>query len=84
MNQPTTDDVIEILKRHPENVVARRWLKDPTIIQKLLDKHLTWNEDHRKINEPDMIFPLEVNVEYALSLPETIDMSFRDKQKERP
>lgn len=84
MNSPTVEDVIEILKRYPENITARRWLKDPKIIQRLLDHHIAWNDDHQKINEPDMIFPLEVNVEYALSLPETIDVSFRDKQKERP
>lgn len=84
MIQPTINDVIKILERHPDNITARRWLKDPEIIQHLLDRHIAWNDDHQKLNEPDMVFPLEVNIEYALNLPETIDVSFRDKQKERP
>lgn len=83
MNEPTIEDVIAILQRHPDNINARRFLKDPKALQQILDSHISWNADHAKFNEPEMVFPLETNVEYAMDVPESIDQLLRD-EKERP
>lgn len=69
----TIKDVEIYLRSKENNVTALRWLKDPKILQEILDGHLSWNEDHTKFNEPDMVFPLETNVDYYLDHPWLIE-----------
>lgn len=83
MNEPTIEDVIAILNRHPDNINARRWLKNPRALQQILDSHISWNADHTKFNQPDMVFPLETNVLYAMDVPESVEQYLTD-EKERP
>lgn len=69
----TIKDVELYLKTKENNVTALRWLKNPKILQEILDRHISWNEEHAKINEQDMVFSLEVNVDYYLDQPWMIE-----------
>lgn len=69
----TIKDVKTYLTSRENDLTAYRWSKNPDILQELLDRHLTWNEDHVKINEPNMVFSLEVNIDYYLDHPWIIE-----------
>lgn len=69
----TIKDVELYLKSKENNLTAIRWSRNPEILQEILERHLSWNEDHSRINEPDMVFPLEVNVDYYLDQPWLIE-----------
>lgn len=72
-NEPTTTDVILILENYPDNLTARRWLKNYNAIEYILECHIAWNKDHEKI-EPNMVVPLETNVVYYMeAAPSLID-----------
>lgn len=72
--EPTIVDVIMILEDYPDNLTARRWLKDQEALKRILEYHNSWNEDHRKFNEPDMVATLDVNVIYLMeAAPSLID-----------
>lgn len=75
----TIEGVEEVLRRHPDNLMARKWLIDEEMKRQLLDDHLSWNEDHEKAGEPNMIFSLDVNVEYSLD-----HAHFKEEEKNRP
>ena len=75
--------VIAILKKHENNITARRWLKDPEAIDEILESHTAWNEDHIKTSHPEMVLSLEENIEDYLTSPQKIDTYTMDK-KEQP
>ncbi|PZX07892.1 hypothetical protein C7437_1011014 [Psychrobacillus insolitus] len=70
----TTIKEVELyLLSKENNLTARRWLKNTAALKRILDGHLSWNEDHTKLNELQMVFPLEVNIDYYLDMPSIID-----------
>lgn len=72
-NEESTQEVINILQKRKNNITAQRWIRDPKAIDQILENHKTWNEDHIKINQPEMVLTLEENIEDYLSSPQKID-----------
>ncbi|MDN7225732.1 hypothetical protein QWY22_11500 [Planococcus liqunii] len=75
----TVQDVEIYLLSKKSNLTARRWAKNKRLKQRILEKHLTWNGDHLKINRIDMLKPLHSNIDYYLDHPSLIDDQFRDE-----
>lgn len=82
MNE-SIEQVIVILRKHENNLIARRWLKDPQAIDLILESHMAWNEDHIKTGHPEMVLTLEENIEDYLYTPQKIDRYIVNK-KEQP
>lgn len=77
----TIKDVENVLMKQKDNAIAARWLKNPKAVEAILNHHTAWNEDHTKFNQPDMVFPLEANVEYCIITSSIID-DYLEQEKE--
>jgi predicted phage-related endonuclease len=70
---PTVKDVQEVLLSKRNNFLALRWSRDEEIMQRILEFHTSWNNDHIKMNQPDMVYSLETSIDYYLDVPYNID-----------
>lgn len=78
----TINDVKKILETRPDNLTARRWLKDPVALKVILETHEAWNNDHIKIGEPHMVLPLETNVNSYVDQPALIEQLIKQKKEQ--
>lgn len=69
MNYVNREDVITELLQYPDNLTARRWLKDDQLIDGLVELHNSWNSDHEREGKLDMVYDLEFHMETFLDEP---------------
>lgn len=69
----TIQEVERILEKRRDNINAVRFLNSEKAKQEILDRHLSWNEDHRKMGKLDMVYDLETSVDYCIDVPESIN-----------
>ncbi|MGK7378181.1 hypothetical protein ACSFXN_10135 [Planococcus sp. 1R117A] len=70
----TIYDVERILLTKKDNVTARRWIKEASIKQRILDLHTSVNDYHLTINRPDLIQSLEESIDDYLLNPSFINV----------
>lgn len=73
----TLEDVQQCLLHKKDHLTARRWAKNRRIQQRILEKHLEWNEQLLQFNQADQMQPLNVNIDLYLDNPWLIDDQFK-------
>lgn len=77
----TIQDVERILKELSDSLTARRFLQSDIAKKKILEHHITWNEDHEKINEHHMMNTLEESIHYHVDMPDSIDQYIKEEKE---